>query len=283
MTWLGHHVEAALRLRLRPESLRAVIGPQGQLEHHTPGTPPSSVLERSVRALRQARRQRRSGGDALALWQALVAGELSVVERTIGTRPHYLFFDNPPHRQPLQALSVSEQDAIAAVCRAQSNKCAAYELGISETALSRRLAAAASKLGSGSRMDLVRVAAMLTRDPRARFDRIALTASEQDVLELLSQGLSNAEIAKIRARSARTIANQVASLLRKTRTANRRALAIKAAEWSDDGASAGDHRISRGGSSGERVAAAEGELAAARRPGLAQQRGDLIGDGPNRA
>lgn len=224
LTWFGLHVEAALRMRLRPESLRAVVGPTGRIEHLAGDAPTAEQLAGAVRAVQEARRTWRSGGDALAHWPALAAGELSVVERRIGTRPHYHFFDNPPHRQPLSALTDGEQDAVAAIARAPSIKAAAYELGTSASALSHRLAGAASKLGLCTTMDLVRLAAVLARDPRARFEHIALTPSEEDVLELVGRGLSNAEIARIRARSARTIANQVASLLRKTGAPNRRAL-----------------------------------------------------------
>jgi DNA-binding NarL/FixJ family response regulator len=82
-------------------------------------------------------------------------------------------------------------------------------------------------------MDLVRLGAMLAHDPRARFDHIALTPSKEHVLELVGRGLSNAEIAKLRSRSARTIANQVASLLRKTRLPSRRALATRVSKTCD--------------------------------------------------
>ncbi len=80
--------------------------------------------------------------------------------------------------------------------------------------------------------ELVRVAAMLTRDPRARFSETTLTTAERDVLGLLRQGLTNREIARIRCRSVRTIANQVAALLQKTGAANRRALAVNIAPTS---------------------------------------------------
>lgn len=53
-----------------------------------------------------------------------------------------------------------------------------------------------------------------------------LTAAERDVLELLKRGLGNDAIAKLRGRSVRTIAIQVASLLRKTGKGSRRALAV---------------------------------------------------------
>jgi DNA-binding CsgD family transcriptional regulator len=48
-----------------------------------------------------------------------------------------------------------------------------------------------------------------------------LSAAEADVLARLARGQSNAEIAKARETSARTVANQVASLLRKTGAASR--------------------------------------------------------------
>jgi DNA-binding CsgD family transcriptional regulator len=48
-----------------------------------------------------------------------------------------------------------------------------------------------------------------------------LTLSERDVTELLVAGLSNAEIARRRGSSARTVANQVASIFRKVGVASR--------------------------------------------------------------
>lgn len=48
-----------------------------------------------------------------------------------------------------------------------------------------------------------------------------LTAAEQDVLARVVRGDSNAAIAKARKTSVRTVANQVASLLRKTSSKSR--------------------------------------------------------------
>jgi len=48
-----------------------------------------------------------------------------------------------------------------------------------------------------------------------------LSSAEADVLARLARGQSNAEIAKARKTSARTVANQVASLLRKTGASSR--------------------------------------------------------------
>jgi DNA-binding NarL/FixJ family response regulator len=52
-------------------------------------------------------------------------------------------------------------------------------------------------------------------------DVAALTESERDVLARIVDGASNAEIAKARGTSVRTVANQVAKLLEKTKAASR--------------------------------------------------------------
>lgn len=103
----------------------------------------------------------------------------------------------------------------------------AYALGTSTPTISTRLALAASKVGVATRADLIRLAALLTREPRADFPDAVLTSAERDVLSLVERGLSNRAIAAMRQRSVRTIANQVASLLRKTRSPSRRALAVR--------------------------------------------------------
>lgn len=229
LTRVALHLEAALRLRRRPESIKAVVMSDGRIVHLERGAPEPALLSRRVRAIERARTRRvRTTSEALDLWHALVDGRLSLVERTEGTRRHYLVVENPPTQQPMRALGRPELDAVSYAARGLSAKLVSYALGVSEPRISSRLASAASKIGLATRLELVRLAAMLTRDPRARFSTTALTTTEQDVLELLAQGLSNAEIAAMRNRSVRTIANQVAQLLRKTRATSRRDLVTRA-------------------------------------------------------
>lgn len=98
---------------------------------------------------------------------------------------------------------------------------------MSESAVSHRLARTATKVGAATRADLLRIAAMLVRAPHVPRPALdVLTPSEQEVLELVATGLTNEEIATIRSRSVRTIANQVASLLRKSGAPSRRALLV---------------------------------------------------------
>lgn len=57
--------------------------------------------------------------------------------------------------------------------------------------------------------------------------RRLLTAAETEVARLAARGLSNAEIAARRNVSVRTVANQMASILRKLGVSSRRELAVR--------------------------------------------------------
>lgn len=228
LTQVALHVEAGYRLRLRPEVVKAVVSADGKILHRDRGAPDGALLATRVKRIERSRlRKNRRDPEALALWRALVDGTASIVERTDGGQRQYLVLDNAPSAQPFRALTRGELDVISYAARGLSSKLVAYALGISTPTVSARLSSAARKIGVATRIELVRLAAMLTRDPRARFERLALTTAERDVLALLAQGLSNREIATIRNRSVRTIANQVAALLQKTDSATRRALVTR--------------------------------------------------------
>jgi DNA-binding NarL/FixJ family response regulator len=225
LTRVALHVEAGYRLRARRGSVRAVIRPDGRLLHYENGAPDRALLSAHARRVERARsRRHRDSPEALEIWQVLVDGRASLVEREDSGQRCYYVVDNPPARQPLRALAPEEVDTISFAARGLSAKSVAYGLGVSESAVSSRLSSAACKIGVATRIELVRLAAMLTNDPRASFQDSALTTAERDVLALLAQGLSNAEIARIRNRSVRTIANQVAGLLAKTGCDTRRGL-----------------------------------------------------------
>lgn len=159
------------------------------------------------------------------LWTALLAGHLSVIPR--GDR--YLVLDNPTSSHPLRALTARESAVLTRASRGATPKQICYALGISPSQVSSSLQSAAAKVGVLSRTELVRLAALLTRDPRELLDAPALTEAEGEVLNLLERGLDNQQIATIRMRSVRTIANQVAALLRKMNATSRRQLVVRSA------------------------------------------------------
>lgn len=228
LTQFALHVEASYRLLRRPEVVRAVLSADGKVLHREKGAIPGPTLSAQVIRLERARSRRPAeAGDVLDPWSVLVGGRASLVPRAEGARRYYLLVDNAPASQPLRALTRGELDAVSLASRGLSAKLVGYALGVSEPTVSSRLASAASKIGLASRVELVRVAALLTRDPRAGADDVALTRAERDILDLLVRGLSNREIAALRQRSVRTIANQVAMLLRKANAPSRRALVAR--------------------------------------------------------
>lgn len=229
LTRIALHIETGYRLRLRASDVvMAVVSSDGKLLHREPDAPETASMREHVARIERARTRRvRHDPTALDLWKALVDGRATVVERTEGSRRQYVFVENAPATQAIRAFTRGEVDAVSYATRGLQSKLVAYALGVSEPTVSSRLASAASKVGLVTRMDLVRIAAMLTHDPRSRFERTSLTTSEREVLELVSRGLSNKQIAAIRSRSVRTIANQVAKLLVKAGAPTRRALVAR--------------------------------------------------------
>lgn len=218
---LGLHLENGLRFRGRASVTRGWIDMAGHYDLDGVAAVAGPSLAASARRIEGARRR---SPAALDLWHALVAGRYSLVPRYENGVRRYAVIENAPSSRALRALSDREVDVLSVAARGVPSKLVAYGLGISAPVVSSSLRDASAKLGLTSRLDLLRLAAMLTGDHRAHAPSATLTSAEQEILELLRQGLSNAQIAKHRSRSIRTIANQVASLLRKTRSTSRRAL-----------------------------------------------------------
>lgn len=195
---LGTHVESAVRLRRLPSSLVAVVTASGSVEGRT---------------------------DVRGLWRGLVRGELGVVERRERGDARFWFIENDPRHLRLRALTDGEERVVTMICEGQQANEVSFALGITPAAVSVRLRRATEKLALASRFDLLRVAAILLRDRGARVGATALSPAESDVLGLLARGLSNGEIAAARSRSVRTVAKQVASVLKKLGANGRRALA----------------------------------------------------------
>ncbi|MCA9515116.1 MAG: helix-turn-helix transcriptional regulator [Myxococcales bacterium] len=225
------HSDSAFRLRTQPEQLvSAVVSPSGRLLHLAPAHEPQQHRERlaaRVVSIEKSRlRAHRAGLDGALGWEALADGRFSVVpiDDTDGKR-YYLLIQNAPSARPHARFTPREADVLRLTARGFTGKGIGYALGLSPATVSAALARAAAKVGLRSRVALTQVASALFGATAASAAPDTLTAAERDVLELLRRGLSNAEIAQLRARSAHTVANQVASILRKSGSPSRRALA----------------------------------------------------------
>ena len=214
------HLESGFRMRSTAGRVVAVLTATGEMLDGDVSPARRGQLARSARGAELARSSR-----DLDPWTALVAGEVSVVPRLRGARRVYEIVENAPAARPFRALSRREVDVLAIAARGVPAKLCAYALGLSPATISTVLASAAVKIGVTSRIELVRVASLLACDPRVDADDAALTRAEREILALVREGLSNTEIGRRRGRSVRTIANQVAALLAKTKSPSRRALA----------------------------------------------------------
>jgi len=163
------------------------------------------------------------------LWGNIVRGDLTLVEEI--NRGYLMVSIDDSELRARCRLTVGEVDVIEASIGGHSTKSIAHTLGISSSIVSQRLGTAAIKVGARSRTELVRIAAALTNAASASTPPLRaarFTTAEKEVLALLQEGMTNEQIALARGRSVRTIANQVAALLRKTQSPTRRTLAIHA-------------------------------------------------------
>jgi DNA-binding NarL/FixJ family response regulator len=159
-------------------------------------------------------------GERRELWDALTSGRATLAPLGAGRYAVIDAAEPTSHR----SLSSVEHSIVTLAARGLPGKVLSYELRLAPATVSRHLGNAAAKLGLPSAFELVRVASHLATNRPPELESTELTAAERDVLTLVRAGLSNAAIARARMRSVHTVANQVASLLRKTRSSSRRTL-----------------------------------------------------------
>lgn len=218
----------------------AVFDPSGACQHATGwarGSTALAALSAAVCARERARTrwQREEPDRALALWPALIAGRWSLVDHIEldGRRVILAVTGNEALENP-RTLSPREQQVALLVADGATNYEIAAELNLTEGGVAAHVHSAIRKLKCRSRADLIRIAdpnneewtlaagptplAVLTEVPRrcplSEFP--TLTASERAILAMIRSGHSNQHISATRKRSERTVANQVASILRKT-------------------------------------------------------------------
>jgi DNA-binding NarL/FixJ family response regulator len=224
------HLEAGLRLRLRRSHEIGVLRPDGRVVHAEGRLRDArrvrTQLRDHVTAVEQARRQRaRAAASAADAWSALVNGDWGIVERVDADgKRHYVVLETQCAPR-LKALTPLETQVVELSARGLTGKAVAYALGVPGPLVSQTLFSATLKLGLRSRTEVVALAARLLGTPREAEQLTTLTAAERDVLGMVRMGLTNAAIASARQRSERTVANQVASLLKKLDAPSRRSLA----------------------------------------------------------
>jgi DNA-binding CsgD family transcriptional regulator len=161
------HLRSALRLRRALSGARpggteqAVFDVNGRCLHaegeaREPDAR-SALREAVLRAERARGRLRRTeGSEALALWQALVDGRWSLVERFESEGRRYLVaHENALGVRDPRGLTVRERQVAALAALGHSHKLIAYELGLSRPSVTASLNRAMRKLGAGTQAELL--------------------------------------------------------------------------------------------------------------------------------
>lgn len=235
---LSLHLEQSLRLRLSPKEEIAVVRPNGKILHAGEGAQDRNTsvrisdYVRRVEATRGRRARKEEG--AVDAWTALLSGRygLSLREERGGAR-EYVLLKTPADAIPWVALSEVEARVVELAVGSLTSKMVAYALGISPSTVSRALHAATVKLGFPSPTEMLAAVSRVLRPGTHAAWNAPPSAAEREVLALIQGGYSNAEIAAQRRTSERTVANQVASLLKKAQVPSRRALAATAEKSRD--------------------------------------------------
>ena len=139
----------------------AILGPRFELQHAT-GAARSrearAMLREAAVAIDRARSKlRRAAPDeALSLWRGLVDARWSLVDHFERDGRRYIVArQNAPTAHPCLPLTERERVVVGLAALGHASKLIAYELGLSESAVSACLARAAKKLGARSRAELV--------------------------------------------------------------------------------------------------------------------------------
>jgi len=232
-TRIGLHFAAALRLRRKildgTSSVEALVSPGGEVAHaegtlRTDGDV-RARLRLAVKRVEQARTKavRADPARALTLWRGLVDGRWSLVDRWESDGKRYVAVHaNPPSGKDPRALTEREAAVLSYAVRSASDKQIAFALGLPAGTVATIVRRVIHKLGCRRRVDLVgfdRAESLIvpTTDVevlRSGIDRASprlavLTPEERAVVELVVCGATNAEIARARRKTRKTIENQL--------------------------------------------------------------------------
>jgi DNA-binding NarL/FixJ family response regulator len=242
------HVAAAWRLRkiLNVAAVPAPVAAELRVNGTAFGLDPAASSPTAREALRcavLAREQVRTGrrtAHERTLWPALVAGRWSLVDAfSAGGTRYVVAYENPAEPVTLRALSSRESAVLDLALVGRSGKWIAFELQLSESAVTRALRTALRKIGVGDTADLAGV-------PTARFEPMegldvggclatacltrttmsqpGLSDAERAIVTGILSGQRIAAIALDRGTSPRTVAHQIASAYKKLGISSRREL-----------------------------------------------------------
>lgn len=232
---LAAHLGAGLRLRSHlaaPEVIPdLVFRPDGRLVHAEKGVsiPHIERARKGVAASEHARSDsmRRAPDEALSLWQGLVSGRWSLVDRQDTRRRYIVAYRNELDIPRPPTVTPREASVVRFIAGGASLKEVAYALGVTTSTVHDALTRAMKKLRVSHRSELAQVWQSAQATPESDIVKVPLspgesianlsrlTPAEREVVNLVARGLSSAAIAKERGTSVHTVSNQLSTLYEK--------------------------------------------------------------------
>jgi DNA-binding NarL/FixJ family response regulator len=230
-----------LRRKLGAQNPEAIFTSSGEVVH-AEGAARSkdarATLRQAVVAQETARGKLRKKDSvaALNLWRGLVEGRWSLLDHFDSDGKRFVVARrNAPELIDPRALSMREREVVSLAAMGHSNKQIGYALGLPLSTVATHLTSAQKKLRVANRAELARfhavtssaaqrvdltvgseeVSALVLPSLRNELSASGLTRSEEVVAAAVCRGESNEQIARTRGTSARTVANQLASIFRK--------------------------------------------------------------------
>lgn len=248
---LSAHLAAAGRIVLGlaqrddADAAAAILEADGRVAHVTPAheTRIATLREHAKRIDRARGAMRRTDPEgALASWEALVAGRYSLVDRFDSDGRRYVVAHvNEPGVHDPRGLSKTEAIVAGWAARGHSDKLIAYELGMASGTVSAHLARVFKKLGVRTRAEMVRqlrapsdvtkldlpngADVLVFSAPATQLRAPELTENERAIAEDVGRGVRNADIARRRNVSERTVAKQLTRIYEKLGVTSRVELA----------------------------------------------------------
>ncbi|MFW6050713.1 MAG: helix-turn-helix transcriptional regulator [Myxococcota bacterium] len=155
------HLTAAQRLYYQAAPIEAILETDGRCAHAeglAKSRPAREALREAARRMDRARAgmRRNDAARALELWQGLVTGRWSLVDRFESDGRRYLVARlNAPELCDPRRLTPRERQVVREAALGRSNKLIAYSLGLGASTVRTHLARAMRKLGIRHRQELL--------------------------------------------------------------------------------------------------------------------------------
>ncbi len=217
--YVAAHVAAIARIRLTKDSCDYLslaewiydkkTGRVVEAKEHAASKAVSQRLIETTKAIDRFRVSR--DASVVRRWAALTEGRWTLLDVVDGPQRFVIAMPNDPPVRKIVAMTAIQSRVLWFLLQGHSQTFIAYELGLSEAAVSRELGRIRKRFVVNSTVELLRLTrGMLSEHPLPP----DLSETHTILLDCISRGLSDSEIAAYRKRSVKTIRNQLRSIYR---------------------------------------------------------------------